>query len=53
MEILRILCREPRSPLPARMRNPLARVHQRLSAMSRELRRAPERIRNERAREEP
>ena len=50
--LLRPLSRETMGPLPLRMRTACARMHRQCAALARELRRAPDAIRAERARED-
>ena len=52
-DLLRPLAADSKSPLPVRMRNQLARMHNRVRALSRELRDHPEAVQRERAAEEP
>ena len=51
-DVLRPLANERLSPLPVRMRTQLTRMHNRVRALSRELRRQPEQVRAERAAEQ-
>jgi hypothetical protein len=51
-DLLRPLASDHLSPLPLRMRNQLARMHNRVRALSRELHQHPDAVRQERAAEE-